>query len=69
MDVGRVRRFEGQLDKLRSYPKRYGKRLSGPVHGLYQLRFDDSFRIWYTVEAGTVQVRAIKHKDDAVDHY
>ncbi|MFB6158841.1 MAG: type II toxin-antitoxin system RelE/ParE family toxin [Candidatus Nanohalobium sp.] len=57
-----------QLEKLENYPERYGKPLRGQLNGLWQLR-SGKYRIWYTVEDETVVVRAVKHKEDAKEHY
>lgn len=57
-----------QLEKLEKYPKKYGKPLRGQLNGLWQLR-SGKYRIWYTLNEDTVEVRAVKHKEDAKDYY
>ncbi|QGA80205.1 type II toxin-antitoxin system RelE family toxin [Candidatus Nanohalobium constans] len=57
-----------QLEKLEDFPKKYGKPLRGQLNGLWQLR-SGKYRIWYTIEDETVEVRAVKHKEDAKEHY
>lgn len=63
--------FASQIDKLESYPKKYGKPLKGRLHGYWQLRFSDKYRIWYTVDedTGEVTVEAVKHKEEAEKRY
>lgn len=71
MDKTKQEDFASQIDKLESYPKKYGKPLKGRLHGYWQLRFADKYRTWYTVDEGEqkVTVEAVKHKDDAVKDY
>lgn len=33
--------FAGQIDKLEKYPDKYGKPLSGNLHGIWQLKFGE----------------------------
>lgn len=49
----------------------HGKPLRGNLHGLWQVRFGSSFRIWYEIreDEGTVVLRAIKHKKEAEQFY
>jgi mRNA-degrading endonuclease RelE of RelBE toxin-antitoxin system len=67
LDNSKQEEFAAQIDKLEDFPKKYGKPLKGQLHGYWQLRFADKYRIWYTVDEdeGKVVVEAIKHKDDA----
>lgn len=71
MDENMHEGFASQIEKLERFPKKYGKPLKGRLHGYWQLRLEDKYRIWYTVdeEEETVTVEAIKHKDDAKEHY
>lgn len=64
-------RFSKQIDKLKEYPDKYGKPLRGKLHGYWQIRFADKFRIWYTVdkEEQKVTIEAIKHKEEAKKYY
>jgi len=57
-----------QMEKLEDFPEKYGKPLRGSLSGLWQLR-SGKYRIWYTVEEEVVEVRAVKHREDAGDHY
>ncbi|MDY6777571.1 MAG: type II toxin-antitoxin system RelE/ParE family toxin [Candidatus Nanohaloarchaea archaeon] len=57
--------------KLEQYPAKYGKPLRGSLHGTWQIRFGDSFRIWYEIdeEEQTVTLKAVYHKDEARERY
>jgi len=57
--------------KLQKYPERYGKPLYGRLHGLWQIRLGDSFRIWYEIDKGnkTVVLKNVHHKDEAQRRY
>jgi len=56
-------------DKLQNSPE-YGKPLKGRLHGIWQIRIE-SFRIWYEINhlEKKVILRAMLHKDDAVENY
>ncbi len=56
-------------EKLENFPE-YGKPLKGRLHGIWQIRIE-SFRVWYEVNHAEkkVIIRAILHKDDAVEKY
>ena len=71
LDNSKQEEFSTQIDKLEDFPKRYGKPLKGQLHGYWQLRFADKYRIWYTVDEDEKQVvvEAIKHKDEAREFY
>lgn len=68
LDNSKKQEILAQLEKLEKYPKKYGKPLRGRLNGLWQLR-SGKYRIWYTVEDEKVDVRAVKHKEDAKDSY
>lgn len=68
LDKSKQQEVIGQLDKLEDFPKKYGKPLRGQLSGVWQLR-SGKYRIWYTVDEDTVEVRAVKHKEDAESLY
>jgi mRNA interferase RelE/StbE len=68
LDNSKQEEIVSKLEKLEKYPEKYGKPLRGQLNGLWQLR-SGKYRIWYTVEDETVIVRAVKHKDEAKEHY
>lgn len=68
LDNNKRKEIIKQLEKLEKYPKKYGKPLRGQLNGLWQLR-SGKYRIWYTLNEDTVEVRAVKHKEDAKDYY
>ncbi|MGI8945716.1 MAG: type II toxin-antitoxin system RelE family toxin [Thermoleophilaceae bacterium] len=49
------------LAAVAAEPERAGKRLVGRLEGLWSARVG-SYRVLYTVEGGTVVVRAIRHR-------
>lgn len=57
-------RFLKRAKKLADNPKQ-GKPLRNELHGYWELYFEKSFRILYTIdeESQKVVVEAIKHKD------
>jgi mRNA-degrading endonuclease RelE of RelBE toxin-antitoxin system len=71
LDNSKQEEFAAQINKLEDFPKKYGKPLRGKLHGYWQLRFADKYRIWYTVDEDESQVvvEAIKHKDEAREFY
>ncbi|MFB6200016.1 MAG: type II toxin-antitoxin system RelE/ParE family toxin [Candidatus Nanohaloarchaea archaeon] len=71
LDNSKQEEFASQIDKLEDFPKKYGKPLKGRLHGYWQLRFSQKYRIWYTVsdEDEKVVVEAIYHKDEAQKRY
>lgn len=60
------RRFANKIRKLRDNPDVYGKPLRGKLHGYWELRFENKFRILYTInfQEKIVMIEAIKHKDE-----
>ena len=68
LDNSKQEEIISQLNKLEDHPEKYGKPLRGQLNGLWQLR-SGKYRICYTVEEEIVEVRAVKHKDDAKEHY
>lgn len=49
-DSDRQEAFFKKIDKLRSFPTKYGKPLRGSLAGIWGLYFEGSFRILYEVE-------------------
>lgn len=60
------RRFFKKVERLRDFPDKYGKPLSGPLSGFRELYFENKFRIVYEVDKSGKQVDiwAIVHKDE-----
>jgi len=60
------RRFFKKTEKLKEYPKIYGKPLRKPLQGKWELRFEKRWRIIYEVHEmkRIVKIVAILHKDD-----
>jgi mRNA-degrading endonuclease RelE of RelBE toxin-antitoxin system len=57
--------FIKKIQKLSENPELHGKPLRTPLHGYWELYFEKSFRIIYTIdfEKSVVYVEAINHKD------
>jgi mRNA-degrading endonuclease RelE of RelBE toxin-antitoxin system len=60
------RHFVKKIQKLSENPELYGKPLRTPLHGYWELYFEKSFRIIYTIdlENKVVYIEAIRHKDE-----
>ncbi|MGD1004211.1 MAG: type II toxin-antitoxin system RelE/ParE family toxin [Methanoregulaceae archaeon] len=60
------RHFAKKIRKLKEFPESHGKPLRAPLHGYWELYFEKSFRIIYSIdlENRIVYVEAIKHKDE-----
>lgn len=58
-------------EKLAKYPEIHGKPLRGRLHGLWQIRFGESFRIWYEIdkESKNVILKTVQHKGEAQRRY
>lgn len=65
-DGDRQEVFFTKIEKLERYPTKFGKPLRGPLSGLWELYFENSFRILYSVDRDEkkVLIREIRHKDD-----
>ncbi|HUM77417.1 MAG TPA: type II toxin-antitoxin system RelE/ParE family toxin [Methanoculleus sp.] len=65
-DIEIQRRFAQKIRKLSEDPEMHGKPLRGSLHGYWELYFERSFRIIYTVDNKemVVTIEAIKHKDE-----
>lgn len=65
LDSERRRRFDKRILRLAEEP-RQGKPLRSELHGLWELYFEKSFRILYSIddEQSKVLVKAIMHKDE-----
>ena len=59
------RHFVKKVWKLSENPELHGKPLRTPLHGYWEIYFEKSFRIIYTIdfENSIVSIEAIKHKD------
>lgn len=55
------------ISKLEKHPGIYGKPLGGHLHGIWQIRLGDQFRVWYEIdEVGKgVTLKAVLHKEEA----
>ena len=60
------KRFARKIRKLKDTPDLHGKPLRGMLHGYWELYFERSFRILYTIdyERKVVTIEAIKHKNE-----
>lgn len=60
------RRFHKKISSLTENPLAKGKPLRGELSGIWELYFEKSFRILYSVdnEKKRVLIESIKHKDD-----
>jgi addiction module RelE/StbE family toxin len=58
--------FAKKIHKLSENPELHGKPLRTPLHGYWELYFEKSFRIIYTIDLENmiVYIEAIKHKDE-----
>jgi mRNA-degrading endonuclease RelE of RelBE toxin-antitoxin system len=58
--------FAKKIRKLKESPELHGKPLRAPLHGYWELYFEKSFRIIYSInlEDRIVYIEAIKHKDE-----
>jgi len=67
----RQEEFAGQIGKLNDFPDRYGKPLSGKLHGVWQLKFGKGDRIWYRIddEENKVYVINLLSKKEAERRY
>ena len=65
-DQGAQKRFFNRMEKLKAYPKIYGKPLRRPLQGKWELRFERRWRIVYEIhdEEMLIKVVAIWHKDE-----
>ena len=65
-DVNLRKRFFDRLEKLKDYPKIYGKPLRRPLQGKWELRFERRWRIVYEIHDNEklVKIVAIWHKDE-----
>ena len=63
--------LENIISKLEKYPEKYGKPLRGRLHGIWQTRLGDNFRIWYEINdiEKRVTLKAVLHKDEAERKY
>ena len=59
------RRFFNKIEKLSDAPEA-GKPLRSPLNGYWELYFEKSFRVLYTVDnkSKIVTIMAIRHKDE-----
>ncbi len=60
------RRFYKKISSLAENPLAKGKPLRGELSGIWELYFEKSFRILYSVdnEKKKVLIESLKHKDD-----
>ncbi|MBS3055809.1 MAG: type II toxin-antitoxin system RelE/ParE family toxin [Candidatus Aenigmarchaeota archaeon] len=60
------RRFAKRIDKLATNPQAFGKPLRSVLAGYWEIYFEKSFRIVYTIDENSkkISIEAIKHKDD-----
>lgn len=63
--------LESVISKLEKYPDKYGKPLRGRLHGTWQIRLGDKFRIWYEIneDRKKVTLKAVYHAKEAKKRY
>ncbi|MBI4173518.1 MAG: type II toxin-antitoxin system mRNA interferase toxin, RelE/StbE family [Candidatus Aenigmarchaeota archaeon] len=61
-----IERLDKRIRKLELEPKIYGKPLRGPLAGIWEIRFENRWRIFYKVDDGQklVQIVGLRHKDE-----
>ena len=61
-----INRLHERVKKLEIEPKIYGKPLRGPLAGIWEIRFENRWRIFYKVydSQQLVQIVGLKHKDE-----
>ena len=54
------------MEKLESFPDKYGKPLKYPLSGIWEIYFERKFRVLYEIdyESKIVKIITIKHKDE-----
>lgn len=67
---GNEKQLEAIKVKLSQYPDKYGKPLSGRLHGIWQER-TGPFRVWYVIQEDDKRVIliAFMHKKEAKEMY
>jgi mRNA-degrading endonuclease RelE of RelBE toxin-antitoxin system len=70
-EKSRKKIFYRRLKKLEDFPDMHGKPLKGRLGGLWQIRFLDKYRIWYSIDWKNkiVTIKAVKHKKEAERGY
>ena len=61
-----IDRLHHRIKKLEVEPKIYGKPLRGPLAGIWEIRFENRWRLWYKVydNQQLVEIVGFKHKDE-----
>ena len=61
-----IDRLNKRIKKLEFEPKIFGKPLKGPLAGIWEIRFEKRWRIWYKVgdSQQLVEIIGFKHKDE-----
>lgn len=67
----KIEYLKSVVSKLEKYPDKYGKPLRGRLHGTWQIRLGDKFRIWYEINEKKKKVilKAVHHKKEAEEKY
>jgi len=68
---GKKKHLEIIISKLEKHPEIYGKPLRGHLHGIWQIRLSDQFRVWYEINNANKEVilKAVLHKEEAKKLY
>lgn len=66
VDASLIDRLDKRIQKLAEEPKIFGKPLRGPLAGIWEIRFERRWRLWYTVDDQQKRVIIVgfRHKDE-----
>ena len=61
-----IDRLDKRIKKLEIEPNIYGKPLRGPLAGIWEIRFEKRWRIFYKIDENKkiVYIVGLKHKDE-----
>ncbi|MBU0898191.1 MAG: type II toxin-antitoxin system RelE/ParE family toxin [Nanoarchaeota archaeon] len=61
-----IERLDKRIKKLEDEPKIYGKPLKRPLIGIWEIRFEKRWRVWYKIndDQKLVEIVGFKHKDE-----
>jgi len=61
-----LKRFYRKIDKLKTFPDVHGKPLRSPFRGIWELRFEKRWRVYYRIyyQERIVRIICLEHKDE-----
>lgn len=61
-----IDRLNKRVKKLETEPRVYGKPLKGPLAGIWEIRFEKRWRVFYRIydDQKLVRITGLKHKDE-----